>query len=276
MGAQLGTKGAFGEINMTPLIDIVLVVLIIMMVNVPVEINEMGIKLPSQLDNIDRPPPENSESLVINVYEPCKLDDAGQPIKTPKHCDELALNRHLAKENRLVYEVTRRLRPMEKKNVYIDAHPLADYGRVIDMVDLAREAGAAKVGLSKMKPYGPAEPVGALPGALPKGVTVGNPAVVGYMTEVKAEKALKRILPGIKGCYFNNLRSDPSLTGRMLVRVQILPDGSLKSPQIKLSTLGSEPLKDCIQPLIEKLEFEPLGDPRRTAAIDYPLLFSPG
>jgi len=49
MGAQLGTKGAISDINMTPLIDIVLVVLIIMMVNIPIQIEEMGLKLPSNV-----------------------------------------------------------------------------------------------------------------------------------------------------------------------------------------------------------------------------------
>ena len=45
MGAQLGGSGAFNDINMTPLIDIVLVVLIIMMVSIPIQVNELGVKV---------------------------------------------------------------------------------------------------------------------------------------------------------------------------------------------------------------------------------------
>jgi biopolymer transport protein ExbD len=55
MGAKLGGGGgAVSDINMTPLIDIVLVVLIIMMVNMPIQIEEMGVKLPGVSD---KPPP---------------------------------------------------------------------------------------------------------------------------------------------------------------------------------------------------------------------------
>ena len=69
MGAQLGGSGGFSDINMTPLIDIVLVVLIIMMVNIPISVNRLGVKLPG-----NGPPPETMvtpdlEQLAIAVYE---------------------------------------------------------------------------------------------------------------------------------------------------------------------------------------------------------------
>ena len=68
MGAQLGTSGTISDINMTPLIDIVLVVLIIMMVNIPIQVEEMGVKLPSTVTN-NPPPSEKTEQLVIALYE---------------------------------------------------------------------------------------------------------------------------------------------------------------------------------------------------------------
>ena len=105
MGAKLG-GGGFDDINMTPLIDIVLVVLIIMMVNIPISVEEMGVKLPGRQDapRVDQPP---ADQLVIAVYED----------------GDLALNRKIMQEESLFYEITRRLRPMAKKNVFIDAHP---------------------------------------------------------------------------------------------------------------------------------------------------------
>ena len=68
MGAALHKKGAMSDLNLTPLIDIVLVVLIIMMVNIPIQIEEMGVKLPSSIT----PPPQTEtppEQLVIAIYE---------------------------------------------------------------------------------------------------------------------------------------------------------------------------------------------------------------
>ncbi|MBT3221098.1 MAG: biopolymer transporter ExbD, partial [Proteobacteria bacterium] len=137
MGAQLGAN-SFDDLNLTPLIDIVLVVLIIMMVNMPIEIEEMGVRLPSNQPAPEQPT-ENPDQLVIAVYEN----------------GDLALNRRLMTEEVLFYEVTRRLRPMRNKNVFIDGFPTVEYGRIIDMMDLAREAGAAKVGLAKLKDSGP-------------------------------------------------------------------------------------------------------------------------
>ena len=49
--------GANGDINVTPLIDVVLVLLIIFMVLTPIIIEEMAVNLPS--DSESRPPPKD-------------------------------------------------------------------------------------------------------------------------------------------------------------------------------------------------------------------------
>ena len=158
--------------QMTPLIDIVLVVLIIMMVNIPIQVNEMGVKLPTKTT---QPPPttQKPQQLVIAIYED----------------GSTALNRKLISEDNLFFEVTRRLRNMEKKNIFVDAHPAVNYGLVVDMVDMSREAGAVKVGFAKLKESGPAPAVSVDSGALPRGVHPGNPSVVGAMDQVTADKA---------------------------------------------------------------------------------------
>jgi biopolymer transport protein ExbD len=271
MGAQLGSKGSFNDINMTPLIDIVLVVLIIMMVNIPIQVNEMGVKLPSKTE---KPPPETQnkpQQLVIAIYEN----------------GDLALNRKLIAEEPLFFEMTRRLRNMEKKNAFVDAHPTVNYGRVVDMMDLAREAGAAKVGLAKLKESGPVPATSVDSGALPKGVHPGSPSVVGAMDEVSADLALKPLLPNIMKCYSMGLAQDPQLTGRVMAMVTVGPEGELMSNKVTQSSLsdpkeadaGNNPagliVDQCISELLPALTFEPLG-PQKTARVLYPLLFSPG
>ena len=100
MGASLGTgDGPNAELNLTPLIDIVLVVLIIMMVNIPIQIEEMNIKLP------DPDPPD--------VIEPCP--DCEQLVIALYGEGDMALNRKQMKEDVMLYEITRRLRPMNPK-----------------------------------------------------------------------------------------------------------------------------------------------------------------
>ena len=259
MGAQLGAN-SFNDLNLTPLIDIVLVVLIIMMVNMPIEIEEMGIRLPS-----DQPAPEqateNPEQLVIAIY------DNG----------DLALNRRLMTEKVLFYEVTRRLRPMRNKNVFIDGAPTVEYGRVVDMMDLAREAGAAKVGWAKLKESGPAQANSVAPGAMPRGVMVGSPITVGAMTEKQADKALKPYVKRIEACYFPLLSQHRDLSGRMMLRFSVGPQGEQMDRKISSSSMEPkvEQLEECVLELLPQVKFEPLGD-NKTAIVQYPVLFSPG
>src|SRR4051794_4449856 len=124
MGAKVGGSGTMSEINMTPLIDIVLVVLIIMMVNIPIQIERMGLKLPAP--NPPPPPPDQQiDQLVIAVYQN----------------GNLALNRKLMTKEKMRFELQTHLKAMAHKQVFIDAHPDANFGLVVDMVDLARNAG---------------------------------------------------------------------------------------------------------------------------------------
>ena len=259
MGAQLGTKAAISEINMTPLIDIVLVVLIIMMVNIPIQIEEMGVKLPSVIDN--PPPPEDPppEQLVLALY-----DDG-----------TIALNRTLMSEDKLIYEVTRRLRPMEKKRVFVDAGATVPYGQVVDAMDLAREAGAATVALARLKESGPLAATSVAPGAMPRGVTFGSPRVVGSISEKKADDAIKVLVPVANDCYNKRLAAKPGLSGRFIVKVAVGPQGEIMSHEIFSSTVEDDELAACVDAKVDGVKFEPLGE-QLTALIHYPLLFSPG
>jgi hypothetical protein len=53
--------------------------------------------------------------------------------------------------------------------VFVDAHPNLEYGFVVDVMDLVRDAGAERVGLARLKDEGPARPAAAAPadGAAP-------------------------------------------------------------------------------------------------------------
>jgi biopolymer transport protein ExbD len=259
MGGKLGATGTMSEINMTPLIDIVLVVLIIMMVNIPIQIEEMGLKLPSPKPPVT-PPPVESEQLMVMLY------DDGQ----------VALNRTAMKEEALLFEITRRLRPMSKKNVFIDAGGEVPYGRVVDMVDLAREAGAANVGLAKMKDTGPAGIVDVAEGAMARGIYLGSPRVVGAITEKDADEVMQRLKGNIQQCFMTRLAANPRLTGHMTVKVEVGPQGELLStPSIEKDSTGDAELQACIAPLMTMLKYQPLGE-QNTAGIYYPILFSPG
>jgi biopolymer transport protein TolR len=266
MGAQLGNSGIMSEINMTPLIDIVLVVLIIMMVNIPIQIEEMGLKLPSPLPP-PVPPIDNPDQLVIAVYKP----------ETEGAAPKIALNRRIMNEQEMLYEITRRLRPMTTKNVFIDADKAVPYGRVVDMVDLGRAAGAANVGLAKMKDEGPLPALEVSTGAgMPRGVLLGSPQVRGEITEKIADASIQPLKGSLEQCYLQRLAVKPDLTGNYIVYIEVGPQGEhLKPPVIESDAVGDPELKACIEPILPNLTYRPLGD-QKTAWVRYPILFSPG
>ncbi len=142
MGAKVGGKkgGAEADINVTPLIDIVLVLLIIFMVLSPRTIEEMTANLPSKTETVKKKD-DKKDQLLVAVYED----------------GSTALNLKTMDERELFDQLKQRLRGTEKKVVFVDAHPELDYGRVVSVMDLAKDAGAERVGLARMKDEGPAK-----------------------------------------------------------------------------------------------------------------------
>jgi biopolymer transport protein ExbD len=270
MGAAVGKKGAMSDINMTPLIDIVLVVLIIMMVNIPIQIEEMGLKVPGPVVTPPPTPPPDSEQLVLALYEDGRI----------------ALNRQVMSEQSALYEMTRRLRSMSNKNVFIDAASKVPYGVVVNSVDLAREAGAANVGLAKMKPTGPLEPTSVAAGSgMPRGIFIGSPLVRGGITEKVADEAIQPLKGAMTQCYLTALGTNPALTGSIGLYFEVGPNGEtglteeakkyLKPPSVEKDDVGDPALKACIEGLLPSVKYEALGE-GKTAWIRYTILFSPG
>lgn len=270
MGAKVGTAGAFNDLNLTPLIDVVLVVLIIMMVSMPIQVQEMGVKVPDPTPDEPPPPPpdEIPDQLVIALYADGKL----------------ALNRKLMTKERLTFELNRRLRSMAKKNVFIDADVTVPFEMVVDYVELARSANAEKVGLAKIKANGPQTYTSVDSGAMPRGVFIGTPLVNGVMTEKKADLAIQPAQKALEACYLAELARDSQLTGQARLTLLFNPDGQqyvdpsgeVKSPKVSSNDLPASPaFEPCLVDALKPVVAEPLGE-GNTAAVTYTVLFSPG
>jgi biopolymer transport protein ExbD len=80
MGMSLGSSkaGALSEMNVVPLIDILLVLLIIFMVITPLSPKGLTAIIPQPAPNVQRPQPTDQETVVVQVLENGKLRINGE------------------------------------------------------------------------------------------------------------------------------------------------------------------------------------------------------
>jgi biopolymer transport protein ExbD len=126
MAMDVGRKiGPRNEINVTPLIDVVLVLLIIFMVLTPSMLKHLTAAVPKTEDDANAPP--SAEIPIVVEY-------------TAKR--ELAVNGEPVALEALATKLHDRLRLDRRKVVFFKAEDSAPYGEVIRLMDLARGVGA--------------------------------------------------------------------------------------------------------------------------------------
>jgi biopolymer transport protein TolR len=126
-----GAKGRpSGEINVTPLIDIVLVLLIIFMTMTPVMLKELVAKVPQKnTELVPQPPGENPIIVELDAT------------------DRLSLNGEAVAPETLGEQVGERLRHDRQKVVFFKIDDDANYGRAVRVMDICKGAGAATLGI---------------------------------------------------------------------------------------------------------------------------------
>ena len=132
MAMALGSKkGPKSDINITPYIDILLVLLIIFMVITPVRQMDLDVKVP-------QPPPPGQENappdpsvIVVSVGESANITINQDPV------DITALGPKLQE----IYSAR------ANKNMFISASAKLPYGDVVKVIDIAKGAGVGDVGL---------------------------------------------------------------------------------------------------------------------------------
>jgi len=116
-----------GEINVVPLVDVVLVLLIIFMVTAPLLYRGIDVDLPkSQVNTIQ---PEERVVLTITKQQKIFLDS-----------DEVDLDR-------LERSLVSRARGNPEMTVYLRADELVPYGLVVQVMDIIKRAGIDRLGM---------------------------------------------------------------------------------------------------------------------------------
>jgi biopolymer transport protein TolR len=122
---EIGTS--LSEINVTPLVDVMLVLLIIFMVTAPMLKMGIGVQLP-QAETQSAPA---EEGLTLTITPDMFIHLEGQPINI----------------NLLETRLQQRLFNKDRKVVFIQADESLNYGYVIRVMDIAKRAGVQTVGL---------------------------------------------------------------------------------------------------------------------------------
>jgi biopolymer transport protein TolR len=125
-----GRKGVRADINVTPLIDVVLVLLIIFMVLVPSMLKELTANIPRKDES--NTPPDPSASPVVVEY-------------TAK--GELSLNQEPVAPEALAAKVAEKIKYKSQKVVFFKIDDDAPYGDAIRFMDIVRGAGATTLGI---------------------------------------------------------------------------------------------------------------------------------
>jgi biopolymer transport protein TolR len=118
-------------INVTPLIDVLLVLLIIFMVIQPHNEAKLPVKTPDP--PIDAPPAP--ETLMLTVSDKMGLELNSRTVEM----NELLI---------LLGELMEQ-RSLEARTLFIKAPPMLTYGSIVLLVDLAKGAGVVTIGLVK-------------------------------------------------------------------------------------------------------------------------------
>jgi biopolymer transport protein ExbD len=120
-----------GEINVTPLVDVVLVLLIIFMVVTPLLEKDIQLSLPSteKVEEVKDIPPDQ---IIVKIAASGDLELNGNKIAPEAYVSSL----------------TEKLRVRADKTVFVLAEDNANYARLVTALDGAKAAGATTLGMA--------------------------------------------------------------------------------------------------------------------------------
>jgi biopolymer transport protein ExbD len=146
MALNLGSKGLRSEINVTPLVDIMLVLLIIFMVVTPMLQRGKSVQLPAV------PKPEKQSDAGTDVFVSIefikKVEKQVQGESVSSDIFNIYLGESLVDQDSLRTRLIDELRKNPEKEIYLKGDKRLNYATVRQVMEICHEAGYQQVKLA--------------------------------------------------------------------------------------------------------------------------------
>ena len=123
------------EINVTPFIDVMLVLLIIFMVAAPLATVDIKVDLPA---STAKPAPRPDKPIYLSIKEDKSLYLDNEPVS----------------EEQLGGVLDKLTNADKEKTIFVRGDKVVDYGRLMEVMDTLRGAGYLKIGLVGLETVG--------------------------------------------------------------------------------------------------------------------------
>jgi biopolymer transport protein ExbD len=130
MNVSGGSTGPKGDINITPLVDVVLVLLIIFMVVTPLLQMGYDVQVPPKVESA-APPPDMSDQIVV------RMDASGTKF----------INKQQGPDAEFGARLGEAMKGRQSKVVFFAADGELDYGKVTAFMDEVRNNGVENLGI---------------------------------------------------------------------------------------------------------------------------------